>query len=360
MLTIALVVGWFVALQGAPRATKGPTKQISVVVAFRNEERHLAALLQTLFAQSYPPERYEVICVDDHSSDGSSAMVTDFASRHRNIKLLQLPPNLEGKKRALALGVAAAQFEFIATTDADCKVPERWLESVSSHFMPETNMLVGAVRLQADTTVFSKLQAMEFSSLIGSGFATLAFGIPTMANGANLAYRKSAFERVGGYEGSWHVASGDDEHLMHKIAKQFPNSVYPMAVSESVVTTSPQALLSDFVQQRLRWAGKWKFNQSRFSKSLAVFVFLFQITYVMSLGLLLSNVVDKRQMVLLLSFKWVLEFLFLYAVHLFLRVKWNWFAFLALQILYPLYVIAMAITTLFSSAHWKGRNLHSN
>ncbi|MFM8912632.1 MAG: glycosyltransferase, partial [Flammeovirgaceae bacterium] len=357
LLTIGLLVGWFLSLQVSKFSSNGPLKTFSVVVPFRNEAQHLAKLLQTLAAQSYPSAHYEVICVDDHSSDGSTLIVEEFASKNANVKLLQLPPQLIGKKRALAHGAAAAQFEIIATTDADCQVPYTWLESMAKQFTPNINLLVGAVKLQPGKDIFSKLQAMEFSSLIGSGFATLAFGKPTMANGANLAFRKAIFEQVGGYEGSWHVASGDDEHLMQKLSKQFPHSVHTMTGSESVVTTSPQASLNDFLQQRLRWAGKWKFNQSVFSKSLAVFIFLFQVTYLMSLMLFFFNDVDNRQLGLLLSVKWALEFLFLYAVHLFLRLKWNWFAFFALQIVYPIYVITVAITAFFSSTRWKGREL---
>jgi cellulose synthase/poly-beta-1,6-N-acetylglucosamine synthase-like glycosyltransferase len=255
--------------------------------------------------------------------------------------------------------VAASRFELIAITDADCVVPERWLESINTYFTSDINLLVGAVKIEPSNNFFSKLQAMEFASLIGAGFATLSLGLPTMANGANMAFRKSTFEKVNGYEGTLHIASGDDEHLMHKVAKQFPTTVRVMTTARSVVSTKPKSSLKEFEQQRLRWAAKWKSNQSFFSKSLAVFIFLFQVTYFLALFSLFFTFGNTRELALLLATKWFLEFLFLYAVHLFLNLEWNWISFLILQFVYPLYVMYIAIISFFSPAHvWKDRELY--
>ncbi|MFM7854827.1 MAG: hypothetical protein ACKO96_23585 [Flammeovirgaceae bacterium] len=166
---------------------------------------------------------------------------------------------------------------------------------------------------------------------------------------------------MNGYEGTLHIASGDDEHLMHKIARQFPTTVRAMTAAESVVSTKPKSSLKEFEQQRLRWASKWKFNQSLFSKSLAVFIFSFQVTYFLVLLLLVFTIENTRELVLLVATKWLFEFLFLYAVHLFLNLKWNWISFLMLQFMYPLYVMYIAIISFFSPAHvWKDRKLHLN
>ncbi|MFM7858719.1 MAG: glycosyltransferase, partial [Flammeovirgaceae bacterium] len=123
----------------------------------------MSNLLQTLYTQSYSQTDFEIICVDDQSSDESVSIVEGFSKRHHNIKLLRLPPHLTGKKHAIACGVAASCFELIATTDADCIMPERWLEWINAHFTSKVNLLVGAVKIEYSNDFFSKLQAMEFA-----------------------------------------------------------------------------------------------------------------------------------------------------------------------------------------------------
>lgn len=354
-LLLALLVGWFLVFQNGSRSASIEEQSITVIVPFRNEEQNLPNLLKSLAGQNYPSKLYELILVDDHSTDHSASIVRQFIDEHSNFTLLVLPEGVEGKKKAIDFGVRHCVHEIIVTTDADCTVPPNWLKSISSSFTRQLNMLVGGVKIVSGPTLFSKLQAMEFASLVGSGFATLGFHLPTMANGANLAFRKTAFQKVNGYVGSYHIASGDDEHLMQKMHAQFPGSVRPMTDAQSVVLTKPLPTLSDFVRQRLRWAAKWKHNPSVITQSVAVLVLIFQITYAISLVMVVLQGFDNQLLIFLLLAKWVLEFLFLYAVHLFLKLRWHWLSFFLLQLCYPFYVIAVGAQSLFVRVEWKGR-----
>ncbi|MCA4899533.1 MAG: glycosyltransferase [Cytophagales bacterium] len=354
-LLLALLVGWFLVFQNGSRSASIEEQSITVIVPFRNEEQNLPNLLKSLAGQNYPSKLYEVILVDDHSADHSASIVRQFIDEHSNFSLLVLPEGVEGKKRAIDFGVRHCVHEIIVTTDADCTLPPNWLKSISSSFTQHLNMLVGGVKIVSGPTLFSKLQAMEFASLVGSGFATLGFQLPTMANGANLAFRKAAFQKVNGYERSYHIASGDDEHLMQKMHAQFPGSVRPMTDAQSVVLTKPLPTLSDFVQQRLRWAAKWKHNPSVITQSVAVLVLIFQITYAISLVMVVLQGFDNQLLIFLLLAKWVLEFLFLYAVYLFLKLRWHWLSFFLLQLCYPFYVVAVGAQSLFARVEWKGR-----
>ncbi len=354
-LVLGLLVGWFLVFQTGSRSFSIEEQGITVIIPFRNEEQNLPNLLKTLADQNYPLRLYEVMLVDDHSADRSASIARQFIENHSNFRLLVLPQGLEGKKNAIAFGVSHSVHEIIVTTDADCTVPSNWLKSIGSNFPQQINMLAGGVKILPASSLSSKLQAMEFASLIGSGFATLGFQLPTMANGANLAFRKTAFEKVNGYEGSYHIASGDDEHLMQKIHTQFPGSVRPMTDAQSVVSTGPLLTLRDFFQQRLRWAAKWKHNPSMVTKLVAMVVLLFQFTYAISLAMVVLQGFGNRLLVFLLLAKWVLEFLFLYAVQLFLKLKWHWVSFFLLQFCYPIYVVAVGVQSLFVRVEWKGR-----
>ena len=198
-----------------------PTKntlqpKISLIIPARNEETNIGKLLAALSNQSYPKELTEIIVVDDHSTDNTATIVQQFPFA----KLIQLKEDAINsyKKKAIEKGIAEATGELIVTTDADCNVNPGWLRAINSSFSDESvKMSFGAVRIQSDQTIFSRLQALEFSSLIGSGASTAAFGFPTMCNGANLAFTKEAFLQTNGYTGNEQIASGDDEFLMRKI-----------------------------------------------------------------------------------------------------------------------------------------------
>ncbi|MBT1699561.1 glycosyltransferase [Fulvivirgaceae bacterium PWU4] len=346
-LVIMLWIGWQrLSRQTVPEATA--EQMITVVVAVRNEEKNITRLLNDLAAQQY--SHFEVIAVNDHSSDASAALLR--ASGLRNLVVLENEGN--GKKHAITTGVKAAKGSVIVTTDADCSLPQQWLRIINRYFQREVvKFAFGGVRMQRDASFFSQLQAIEFASLIGSGAATAAWGRPTMCNGANLAYRKHAFEAVNGYEGNLHIASGDDEFLMRKIFDRYPDGVCFMASAEVVVGTQPQPDVASFLQQRLRWAAKWKFNSSGYTISLALFILASQLV---SLWCLASLVIDPSYPVLfLLVLKAVLEGFFLRHVCRFLKVHWRWPALVLLQLLYPVYVVLVGVTSNFVSGTWKGR-----
>ncbi len=360
-IVIGLIVGWQFLLDGSVKNTQ-PNRNVrfSVIVPYRNEAANLSVVLRSLVEQEYPKECIEFVLVNDHSTDQSVKMVEEFAQKYSYIKSGRLPQDQFGKKRALALGIALATNEIIVTTDADCSFGAQWLYCFNEIFSSKNCiMAIGAVKMEAEKNFFSRLQSMEFASLVGSTGATLFYLHPTMCNGANLAFRKSVFIEVGGYEGNWGIPSGDDEFLLRKISSKYPKGVRFVTNRESVVTTRPLSSLREFMLQRIRWAGKWRFNTSLVSKTLAVFIFLFQASYI-GIGLsTLAGWIPIDSLIFLLTFKFLLEFIFLYQVSLFLNSKWNWLAFFGLQLIYPVYVVWIALLSQRQSFTWKGRIVKS-
>ncbi len=355
ILLVLLLYGWN-KLTPADSSI-GEQRVISVVVPFRNEENHIHHLIRSLSDLNYPREKFEAILVNDHSEDNSENVIKSLIHNKANISLVNLDSNLSGKKSAITKGVQLAKGELIATTDADCVVPHNWLRIINASFNKDNiQMVFGGVRLKGDS-FFSKLQAIEFSSLIGSGAATLGLGFFTMCNGANLAYRRKSFEAVNGYEGNLAVPSGDDEFLARKILTEFPHSICFLKDRETVVTSRPAATLKTFVHQRLRWAGKWRYNSSWLSKLLAVQILFVQMVFI-GLSVLAFIRIDSMWLVLsLIGVKVLLEIAVMYPVARFLGAKWTWGAFLVLQLIYPFYVIGIGIMSLGTTYQWKGRSL---
>jgi cellulose synthase/poly-beta-1,6-N-acetylglucosamine synthase-like glycosyltransferase len=198
---------------------------------------------------------------------------------------------------------------------------------------------------------FEDLQAIEFASLIGVSGATMAAGRPTMCNGANLAFRKAAFLAVDGYTGNLGIASGDDEFLMRKVFARYPQGLRYVANPAAVVTTQAASVLAIFFRQRVRWASKWRYNSSVLTRAVAVYVFLLQVAWLIAFYLALAGYGVVWPVVL--GLRAVLECFFLLPVCSVLGIRWRWPAFLALQILYPVYVIAVALVSLFYKPRWK-------
>jgi biofilm PGA synthesis N-glycosyltransferase PgaC len=346
ILLVVLLTGWRATMRREIPQGTGKEPLISVVVAARNESKNIGRLLSALAAQNY--RNFEIIVVDDGSDDDTVTQAQALTLPN----LVVLPNKGAGKKAAITTGVGAAKGSIIAMTDADCIVPTDWLKTIRAAFRDKrVSLAFGGVRMEAGS-LFDAMQAIEFASLVGSAAATAGLGKPTMCNAANLAFRRNAFNAVGGYRGNQHIPTGDDEFLMRSIQKRFPRSVAFIPAADGVVTTRPAPDISTFFHQRRRWASKWRFN-SPTGQLLAIYILCLQIGVVTNIALIFSPFI--LQAVFLFAVKMILEAAFLLQVCRFLSVKWSWLAFLLLQPLYPLYVIGVAFSSLFTGYSWKER-----
>lgn len=213
---------------------------VSVIVAARNEERLIGRCLEAVARQDYPTERWEAIIVNDGSTDRTAEIVNDFAQEHPSFRLLTappLPPGVAPKKNALLAGIATTTGEVILTTDADCVPGPGWVSGIARLFESGVAAVVGYAPVEdqlsigkPDPTTDNQHQTTSnrepttslarFDSFINGVVAagTVGLGLPTTAFGANFAYRRSAFEAVGGFGGSAAGASGDDDLLLQRIA----------------------------------------------------------------------------------------------------------------------------------------------
>ncbi|WP_460674687.1 glycosyltransferase [Larkinella ripae] len=340
----------------------GHSPTISVIIPVRNEEHTLPLLLQDLARQTYDPANFEVIVADDSSTDHTLS-VTHSLIKSVPYSLRPLPlanePTTSPKKRAIRQSIAIATGDLIVTTDGDCRVGARWLETIAGYYEQTGAQLIsGPISFHPDHTVFGNLQLVESSSLIGAGACTMWWGFPTMCNGANLTYEKRVFDEVGGFEGIDHVASGDDELLLHKIASKYPNGVRFLKSPDAIVHTSPQPNWQAFYHQRKRWASKWRAYQSKLPSLLAVFIFLSNLALPLTVAVFFGNILSGNQLIGLLSLKAVPEWLFLGSVLGFLKKKRIIPWILLTQMVYPFYVVFFGLAAQQKGFQWKGRSLH--
>jgi len=356
LMMVVLRIGWEWGIRPKKTASAETNFFISVVVAIRNEESTVENLMTNLSGQNYPSSDFEVILVDDHSNDRSNHFVKTLSKDFSNFRIISLNETEIGKKAALAKGIALAKGKIIATTDADCTLPSDWLKNINSEFyIDKVKMVVGLVSISSTKDFFSRLQAMEFASVMGTSVATINLGLPTMCNGANLSFWKQAFEEVNGYSGNENIASGDDEFLMRKILRRYPGSVHVLNDPSAMVVTQPLSFVSDFIHQRLRWASKWKYNSSFAPKALAVFIFAVQVSWIVFIISFFFGTSSLAIFVILVWLKIIADLFFLVPVFRFLAIKFRLIPFVALQFLYPFYVVFISIFSPWKRNRWKGR-----
>ncbi|HTP13144.1 MAG TPA: glycosyltransferase [Bacteroidota bacterium] len=337
-----------------------PTALVSVVIAARNEEHTIGTCIQSVVRQSYPHENFEVIVVDDHSSDRTAEIVSNIAAAYDNVHLVALSSGTTsegGKPEAIARGVGAARGEIILTTDADCTVSPEWIASIVRYFRPDVAFVAGPVRISPETNLLSRLDSLEVFGLLTMAAGLIGAHHPIIANGANLAYRKSAFQSVGGYgDGrTW----CDDETIMHRIhARQLGRIVFAHGVGTEAIT-APSSTLGSFLRQRLRWSTSGgRYDDTSILLSLVV---LYAYFLVFSVLVLATAFVPALASWLVLSFiiKVITDVVTLGAGRKVLHgtVAWSIVAFA--EILHVPYVLVTAALGQFVSFSWKGRTLNA-
>ncbi len=224
----------------------------SIVIAARNEEACLATCLQSVLHQTYPRDRFEVIVVDDQSEDRTAQIAGQFPE----VLLKHTTPESHGKKQALSLGIEAARGEIVVITDADCTVTPGWLRAVVAAFDEHTQMVTGPVLCLEVASAFGRFQALDLAGLACITAAGLQSGLHHLANGANMAFRRSAFNAVHGLSEGRPYASGDDLFLAQSIAAKYPQGLRYVWPADGIVHTRPCPTVQTFLRQRVRWASK--------------------------------------------------------------------------------------------------------
>ena len=333
-----------------------PATKISVIVPARNEQENIGSLLQALQEQTYPAALFEVIVVDDHSTDETVIVAQKFPG----VILIQVKEDSINsyKKKAIETGIAAATGDLILTTDADCLPSPGWLKTIAAFKEEKKSVLIAApVVINCNSSLLQLFQAMDFMVLQGITGAAVSKKKLSMCNGANLAYERNVFYEVNGFSGIDHIASGDDMLLMHKIWKQYPDRVHYLKSKEAIVSTQPMKTWKAFFNQRIRWASKAKSYDDKRIFAVLLLVYLFNLTF---LATAVAGFFCYKYWLTLAGLwvaKTIIELPFVYSVAAFFnkRSLVNYFFFF--QPLHILYTLLSGLFGQFGTYEWKGRKV---
>ena len=345
--------------------------KITVIIAARNEEEFIGNCLASICNQSYPKHLFEVLVVDDHSTDNTAAIVNNYAAQ--NVKLISLKYFIGDalnsyKKKAIEIAITQSNGELIVTTDADCVVTKNWLQTIAAFYQQHNPVFIAApVSIDCSNKFIEFFQGLDFMTLQGITGASVHKKIHSMCNGANLAYTKKAFIEVGGFTGIDNIASGDDMLLMHKIYTRYPDKVMFLKSKDAIVQTAPVNSIKAFFNQRIRWASKAdKYEDKRiFTVLLLVYV-----VNVLLLALPVIAIFNNLQCsmfniqcsmigvwLLLLLLKTIIELVFLYPVAKFFGKQNMLWLFPLMQPFHIIYTVIAGWLGKFGSYHWKERKV---
>ena len=334
---------------------------ISVIIPARNEELNIRACLGSVTDQTYPAHLYEILVVDDFSTDNTAGIVRSFEDK--KVTLIQLKDHTEDginsyKKKAIETAISKARGDIIVTTDADCIAPDSWLQAIASFYEKHHPVFIALPVVFKDANTFlSIFQSLDFMTLQGITGAAVTKRLHTMCNGANLAYEKNAFYEVGGFAGIDNIASGDDMLLMHKISQKYPDRVAFLKSQEVIMQTALARNVKEFTHQRIRWASKSdKYADKKITAVLAlVYVFNVWIVFLGIYSFFYHSILPW--FIGLLIAKTIIELFFLYPVaRFFKKEKLLWWFPLA-QPFHILYIIIAGWLGKFGSYTWKGRKV---
>ena len=233
---------------------------VSVVICARNEAENIKNYLPIVLNQSYPD--YEVILVDDGSSDESSEILAEFEDRYGHLltfRIEESEKNHQGKKQAIQHGVSLAKNEWIVVTDADCcPSSDQWLTQMASSLGENTDIVLGISPYFSGGTILKLFFRVEtlFIALQYINFALS--GLPFMGVGRNMAYKKRVFEKHD-LSKHWDLVSGDDDLLVNEIADN-GNIAICANINAYTYSESPNSVREWFRQKRRHYSTGYEYN----------------------------------------------------------------------------------------------------
>ena len=260
---IGLEVRFFRAL-GIVRLGKSdvePKPHVSVLISARNESAGIRATLDSVLAQDYAGQ-WDVWVADDRSDDDTPKILEEYAAKNPRLHILtirEIPEGVSPKKHALSQLIDACEGEILCLTDADCIVKPTWVAGIVREFEPGIELVAGhsyIPTVPGKSSVLICMQAVETLIYRVAGTAGLAMHLPLTSTGNNLAYRKSFFKSVHGFDNVIKIQSGDDDLLMQKLAADRPWAMRYCIAESTFVTTNGKETLKELWEQRKRWASK--------------------------------------------------------------------------------------------------------
>ena len=321
--------------------------KLSVIIAAKNEENNITNLISALKKQSYPSNLFEVIIVDDNSSDNTFEITKSEIQELNNFKLIRTENKIyKAKKGALDIGIKNSSNPYIVITDADCIPSVDWLKSFANKFAQENDFVFGIAPYRQTKSFVNKIASFENLRAHIIMFAFAKLGFPYSAAARSFGFSRSAFEKISGYQNTTETLSGDDDLLLREAVKN-KLKIGMVTIESAFVLSETKNTYEEYKKQKLRHTS----TSYHYSLKNKIILALWHISNIV---LLLSSIFIFYNSVFFLPIflKFILD---LFIVNMFQRnfgYKFNLFEIVLMQIIYELQLIYFFILAKKFSAKW--------
>lgn len=338
------------------KAKKNNPKKIpiSVIVCAKNEEENVTKFIPLLAEQDYP--NFEIVLIDDASSDETLEVFEAFEKRYSNIKLVKVANNEAfwgNKKFALTLGIKAATKEYLLFTDADCyPISKNWITEMSANFTMQKTIVLGYGAYEKIPNSFLN-KIIRFETLLTAVqyFSWAKFGKPYMGVGRNLAYKKDEFFKVDGYRDHLKIRSGDDDLFINQVAHHKNTTI--CFTPQSFTYSKPKTTFSAWFNQKRRHIATANYYKTFDSFQLTLFYFS-QILFLILPVILLSFQFQWIIVLSLIGFRYLFTWISLGYAAGKLKEKDVMFWFPIIEIILIFTQLNIFVTNIFSKpVNWK-------
>jgi glycosyltransferase involved in cell wall biosynthesis len=282
---------------------------VSVIICAKNEAENLKQFIPNILEQDYPD--FEVVLINDASHDNTLNIIEAFAKTHNNIKIVNVE-NIEAfwgnKKYALTLGIKAATNDYLLLTDADCKpISKHWISAMSSHFSNTKSIVIGYGGYKKSKYSFLNT-LIRFETLLTAiqYFSYTKLGIPYMAVGRNLAYRKDEFFKAKGFMSHMSIRSGDDDLFINQAANSVNTTL--CYSKDSFTESLPETTFKDWLKQKRRHISTSKYYKLKHKFMLGLFYISQLLFWVLGL-VLLSFIIRWEIVIILILLRFVVQYI---------------------------------------------------
>jgi len=227
---------------------------VSIIICAKNEEKNLKQFLPFIAEQNYT--NFEIVLVDDGSTDSSLEIMNDFKNKFSTKVAVQIIPidkdESNGKKNALNQGILAAKNDYLLLTDADCKpVSQNWINEMVSNFAKDKTIVLGYGAYRKITNSFFN-KVIRFETLLTAiqYFSYAKIGKAYMGVGRNIAYKKNEFINANGFEKHQQILSGDDDLFINQITTKKNTEI--CYTKDSFTISEPKTNFKDWIKQKRR------------------------------------------------------------------------------------------------------------
>ena len=358
LLVLFAVRGW--KLHDKAVGTEHSYPFCSVVIAARNEAESIRATVESLLAQNYPKDCYEILVIDDHSTDATKQILDGIAATSSNLRAFSAPDGIAGKKQALKHILQHASGDFLLFTDADCTLGENWIETYIAYASTHKgNLYFGNIcpNITSKSSFVEKCAALDFIGILGVQNGLAEIGLPFSCNGANMCITKEFYKT--NYKTNETFSSGDDVFLLHTAKQIDTNSIHFIQNKQATVGTNVPRTISSFFNQRCRWASKAGGYKDKVSIIVALIVYLYCFALTTACGFAcFGNKLAFVCFIFLFLVKLCIDSILFFTTRShFNSASYIWLA-VPFEFVYFFYITIVPIASIFHTTKWKERTIN--